>query len=71
MGGAVGLSRSFGSGVVLFNIQPERALVSDTNKHIIRLYQKIQSGEINEVSVKEYLKAASKLKNGGQDYFGS
>lgn len=59
-----------GSGVVLFNIQPERALVSDTNKHIIRLYQKIQSDEINEVSMKAYLKdSAEKLKIGGQDYF--
>ncbi|MCW5922030.1 MAG: Dam family site-specific DNA-(adenine-N6)-methyltransferase [Saprospiraceae bacterium] len=59
-----------GSGVVLFNIQPERALVSDTNKHIINLYQQIQSGQVDEVLVKEYLKEADeKLKNGGQDYY--
>ncbi|GAB4491093.1 MAG: Dam family site-specific DNA-(adenine-N6)-methyltransferase [Saprospiraceae bacterium] len=59
-----------GSGVVLFNIQPERALVSDTNKHIINLYQQIQSGQIDEILVKEYLKDADeKLKNGGQDYY--
>jgi DNA adenine methylase len=28
-----------GSGVVLFNIQPDIALISDTNKHIIELYK--------------------------------
>ncbi|MFQ5651644.1 MAG: DNA adenine methylase, partial [bacterium] len=33
-----------GSGVVLFNINPERALVSDTNKHIIQFYRDIQEG---------------------------
>jgi DNA adenine methylase len=59
-----------GSGVVLFNIQPERALISDTNKHIVNLYSQIQSGQLDEVLVKEYLKDANeKLKNGGQDYF--
>jgi DNA adenine methylase len=59
-----------GSGVVLFNIQPCRALVSDTNKHIIHLYQQIQSGKIDEVLVKAYLKSADEqLKKGGQDYY--
>lgn len=59
-----------GSGVVLFNIQPELALISDTNKHIINLYRQIQSGQIDEVLTKEYLKDADeKLKNGGQDYY--
>ena len=59
-----------GSGVVLFNMQPDKALVSDTNKHIIRLYQQIQNGTIDEVNVKEYLKNANEyLKKAGQDYY--
>jgi DNA adenine methylase len=59
-----------GSGVVLFNIQPDRALVSDTNKHIIQLYQQIQNGQIDEIIVKAYLKNADEaLKKGGQDYY--
>jgi DNA adenine methylase len=59
-----------GSGVVLFNLEPDKALVSDTNKHIIKLYQQIQNGTIDEVIVKEYLKNANEyLKKGGQDYY--
>jgi DNA adenine methylase len=59
-----------GSGVVLFNMQPDKALVSDTNKHIIALYQQTQNGTIDEVIVKEYLKNANEyLKKGGQDYY--
>lgn len=44
-----------GSGVVLFNVNPERALVSDTNKHIIHFYQDIQTGKVSDIIVKEYL----------------
>jgi DNA adenine methylase len=59
-----------GSGVVLFNIQPDIALISDTNKHIIELYKQIQNGSIDEVIVKAYLKiGAENLKKDGQDYY--
>lgn len=44
-----------GSGVVLFNTKPARALVGDTNKHIIQFYKEVQSGKINSRIVKEYL----------------
>lgn len=44
-----------GSGVVLFNINPEKALVSDTNKHIINFYKDIQQNRIDEKIVKDYL----------------
>jgi DNA adenine methylase len=37
-----------GSGVVVFNLAPERALVADSNRHIIELYRDIQSGAIDE-----------------------
>jgi len=36
-----------GSGVVLFNVQPERALVNDINPHIISLYQMIYDGKLS------------------------
>lgn len=59
-----------GSGVVLFNIQPEKALVSDANKYIIRFYRKIQNGDINGKVVRDYLeKHGSKLKEKGEDYY--
>jgi DNA adenine methylase len=59
-----------GSGVVLFNINPERAIVSDTNKHIINFYSDIQKGKINEVIVKDYLEEMGiKLQKNGEDFF--
>ena len=59
-----------GSGVVLFNIGPDRALVSDANKHIIDFYIDIQKGNIDELIVKHYLEemGAKLLKYGG-DFF--
>src|SRR5438270_9097783 len=44
-----------GSGVVAFNIAPRKALLTDTNKHIITFYKKIQSGEIDGIIVKKKL----------------
>ena len=44
-----------GSGVVLFNAQPARALVSDINPHIIVLYQKIYDGALTSAMVREHL----------------
>jgi len=59
-----------GSGVVLFNIEPERALIADANKHIINLYQQIQSGEITGPVVREFLnKHGAELEEQGEDYY--
>ncbi|MBI3650492.1 MAG: Dam family site-specific DNA-(adenine-N6)-methyltransferase [Acidobacteria bacterium] len=59
-----------GSGVVAFNLQPERALLTDTNLHIIRFYQAIQSGEIHQAAVREFLFCeGEKLARSGQDYY--
>ncbi|MBA2519345.1 MAG: Dam family site-specific DNA-(adenine-N6)-methyltransferase [Chloroflexia bacterium] len=59
-----------GSGVVVFNLRPDRALLSDTNEHIIRLYQRIQNGEITQATVRQYLAAAAPLLAAGEaDYF--
>ncbi|MFW5446229.1 DNA adenine methylase [Aerococcus urinaeequi] len=44
-----------GSGVVGFNLAPERAIFSDTNPHIIKFYQDIQNGIITPDLVREYL----------------
>jgi len=49
-----------GSGVVLFNVQPERALVNDINPHIIRLYQMIYNGSLSSEEVRAYLTAEGK-----------
>lgn len=59
-----------GSGVVLFNIQPERAFVSDTNIHIINLYNAIKDKKIDSVIVKVFLEEMnSKLLKGGQEFY--
>lgn len=44
-----------GSCVVPLNVQPKRALLCDTNVHIIRLYQDIQSGIVTAASVGDFL----------------
>ncbi len=59
-----------GSGVVLFNILPQRAFVADTNKHIIQVYKDIQSGTIDEMVVLEYLEKHGKiLVEEGEEYY--
>ena len=42
--GARWIEPFLGSGVVTFNLMPKRALLADTNIHIINLYKAIQSG---------------------------
>jgi DNA adenine methylase len=59
-----------GSGVVLFNVQPERALVNDINPHIIRLYQMIYDGSLSSEEVRVYLSAeGKKLLSNGEEYY--
>ncbi len=59
-----------GSGVVAFNLCPDRALLSDTNRHIIGLYQMIQRGEMNKTTVRAFLtKEGKNLSAGGGDYY--
>lgn len=48
-----------GSGVVGFNIQPQNAIFSDSNPHIINLYKEIQSGSLNGNIVRNYLEHES------------
>ena len=59
-----------GSGVVALNVQPKKALLCDTNLHIISLYQAIQSGSITAASTKEFLTSeGEKLKAQGEPYY--
>jgi DNA adenine methylase len=52
----------FGTGVVGFNTPMKgKRIVGDTNPHIIKFYQAIQKGEIDEDSVRTYLEIANEL----------
>ncbi len=44
-----------GTGVVAFNIAPERAILCDTNPHLINFYNGIAAGEITPEVVRHYL----------------
>jgi DNA adenine methylase len=56
-----------GSGVVGFNMCPRKALFGDSNPHIIRFYQAIQSGEINTAIVKSHLQQEGDLLRNADD----
>lgn len=59
-----------GSGVVLFSLQPEQALVADTNRHIINFYLALQVDAIHEEVVREYLtKAGERLAREGEQVY--
>lgn len=59
-----------GSGVVAFNLAPQRALLADSNEHIVRLYRGIYSGEITTTLVREYLKEkGNSLRARGADHY--
>ncbi len=59
-----------GSGAVLLNIQPPRALLSDTCVHIINFYQALQSGNITAARVEAFLVAEGKeLKTKGAPHY--
>src|SRR6266849_59394 len=44
-----------GSCVVALNVQPKKALLSDSNVHIVRLYQEIQNGSLTPGKAKSFL----------------
>ena len=59
-----------GSGVVAFNLRPQCALLTDTNRHIIAFYQAIQSGDITSGSVTRYLEAeGARLREQGESHY--
>lgn len=59
-----------GSCVVPLNIRPERAILCDSNEHIIRFYTDIQSGVITSGLVREYLvEQGARLRRQGEDVY--
>jgi DNA adenine methylase len=59
-----------GTGVVAFNIRPKKALLCDTNPHLIKFYNAIKNKEITSGIVRNYLtKEGEKLLNSNGDYY--
>lgn len=59
-----------GSCVVALNVQPKRALLADSNIHIIRLYQEIQRGDLTPAMARTFLvDEGRKLHFGGESYY--
>jgi DNA adenine methylase len=59
-----------GSGVVLFSVQPKRAIANDVNPHIIAFYQKIYDGSLTSVMVREHLtREGKRLFTEGEEYY--
>ena len=59
-----------GSGSVLFNLAPQRALIADSNIHIIQFYRAVQSGVLGEGGVRAGLEAmGASLEREGRLYY--
>ncbi len=60
-----------GSGVVAFNVRPKRAILADTNPHLVNFYQALSRGAITPVLVRAFLESegARLLESGGRHYY--
>lgn len=59
-----------GSGVVLFNLAPERAIGADANPHIISFYQSVKESKITSSIVRIFLeKEGAILKSKGAEHY--
>lgn len=58
-----------GSGVVGFNLAPEKAIFSDTNIHIINFYNDIKIKKIDHKICKEYLEHQGNLLLHNSDFY--
>ncbi len=60
-----------GSGVVAFNLRPRRALLADSNPHLINFYTGIASGEITPTGIRKFLEleGAELLRSDGQHFY--
>lgn len=58
-----------GSGVVLFNVRPQQAIINDANPHIINFYRGLYEGTITPQQVKIHLQqeGAKLAENGRKD----
>jgi len=60
-----------GTGVVGFNIQPKKALMCDSNPHLIKFYNGIKNKEITSTKVNKFLtdEGVKLLKSEGEYYY--
>lgn len=59
-----------GSGSVLFNIQPSKAIVGDSNPHLINFYKDLQSNKITPAMIQTFLfNEGAKLKASDGAYY--
>ncbi len=60
-----------GSCVMVLNVRPERALLTDTNQHIIHFYHDIQHDEITASNVRHFLEQEGKMlsRDGEEHYY--
>lgn len=60
-----------GSGVVVFNLTPPRAYLTDTNIHIVHFYRDIAAGILTPESVREHLQREGRMlaRKGAEHYY--
>ena len=60
-----------GSGVVVFNVLPKRALLADSNPHLINFYEAISVGAITPASTRHHLESqgAELYRSNGEHYY--
>lgn len=60
-----------GSSVVAFNIDPQQAILADSNPHLINFYQAINDGEITSTIARVFLEREGKLleQSNGEYYY--
>lgn len=59
-----------GTGVVAFNVRPRKALLCDSNPHLIKFYNAIKEGEITSAKVRTFLVGeGKKLLDSNGDYY--
>jgi len=59
-----------GTGVVAFNLAPGRALLCDTNPHIVNFYQAVAGGEVTPELVREFLhREGERLLSKGETHY--
>lgn len=60
-----------GSGVVVFNVRPRKALLADSNPHLINFYQKVANGEITANITRQFLEQESValVRSQGEYYY--
>ena len=59
-----------GSGVVALNVAPRRALLADSNPHLIRFYQAVKDGAVDGPRARRFLQREGRLLvERGQDHY--